>query len=42
MSYFHADVSFQATKSTDRSGTHVISVYATGLNNRDNNLRDEI
>ena len=32
---------FQATKSIDRSGTHVVSVYATGLNNHDKNVREE-
>ena len=30
------------TKSIHRSGTHVVSVYATGLNNRDNNVREEM
>ena len=32
----------QPNKSIDRSGTHVVSVYAMGLNNRDNNVREEM
>ena len=32
----------EATKSIDRSGTHAVSVCATGLNNRDNNVREEM
>ena len=33
---------FEATTSIDRSGTHVVYVYAMGLNNRDNNVREEM
>ena len=33
---------FQPTKSIDWSGTHVVSVYATGLNTRDNNVHEEM
>ena len=42
ISYFHPEVSFKATKSIDRSGTHAVSVYATGFHSRDNNVRDEM
>ena len=42
ISYFHPEVSFKATKSIDRLGTHVVSVYATGFLSRDNNVRDEM
>ena len=42
ISYFHAEVSFKATKSIDRSVTHIDSVYATGFHSRDNYVRDEM
>ena len=42
ISYFHAGVSFIATKSIDRSETHVVFVYAMGFHSRDNNVRDEM
>ena len=42
IAYFHAEVPFKATKSIDMSGTHVVSVYATGFHSRDNNVRDEM
>ena len=42
ISYFHPEVSFKATKSIDRSGTHAVSVYATGFHSRDSNVRDEM
>ena len=42
ISYFHPEVSFKATKSIDRSGTHVVSVYATSFHSRYNNVREEM
>ena len=42
ISYFHAEMSFKATKSIDRSGTHIVSVYATGFDSRDNNVHGEM
>ena len=42
ISYFHAGMSFKATKSIGRSGRYDVSVYATGFHSRDNNVRDEM
>ena len=40
--FVHAEVSFKATKTIDRSGTHVVFVYATSFQSRDNNVSDEM
>ena len=33
---------FKQPTPIDRSETHFVSVYAAGLNNRDNNVREEM
>ena len=41
ISYYHA-VQFKAIKSIDRSGTHVVSMYAMGFHSRDNNVHGKM